>query len=52
MMKGVGFLLVLVCSTALDSGWWVSALIGCAVGAVLMIAPMVRKAVCEWKQYA
>ena len=44
-MKTVGFLLVLVCSTALDGGSWAVALWGCAVGVALMIAPMVTKKV-------
>jgi len=43
MLQGIGFLMVLVCSTALDGGAWVTALLGCAVGAVLMIVPMVAK---------
>ena len=47
MSKAVGFMMVLVCSTALDSGWWVSALIGCAIGAVLMLLPS-RKDVRKW----
>ena len=49
MSKAVGFLMVLICSTALDGGAWAVALIGCAIGAVLMIAPMVMQKVrMEW----
>jgi len=42
-LQGIGFLMVLVCSTGLDGTGWVTALWGCAVGAMLMIVPMVAK---------
>ena len=45
MMQGIGFLMVLMCSTALDGGAWAIALVGCAIGAALMIAPMVMQKV-------
>ena len=39
MLKGLGFMLVLLASTALDGAYWAIALAVCAIGAALMLIP-------------
>lgn len=42
-MRGIGFLMAVICAAGLDGMGWRLALVGCFVGAVLMIMPMIER---------
>lgn len=47
-MRGIGFLLAVVCAAGLDGMGWQKALCGVVIGFVLMVLPYATKGVRRW----
>lgn len=47
-MRGIGFLMAVVCAAGLDGMGWQKALFGVVIGLMLMVLPYVMKGARKW----